>query len=211
MTKAWMHTISGRSITMARPAAAEVDPLMDLPETLARITRYNGTVPGGIYSVAQHCALMSDAVLDETGDANFAALALVHDAHEYIWGDITTPQAQGLAEIEADLFGDSRVRAVIDEAKRRGDEAIFRACGIPFPPTPDQLRLVKLFDIRMLATERQQLLATSPRRWSAAVESARPIRMRGGMTLWSIARAADEYRRRLVELCPAVARRSSQR
>jgi len=211
MTRAWMHTISGRAITMAKPEAREIDVLLDLPETLAGIARFNASVPGGIYSVAQHCCLMADAALDdEAGDADLATLALLHDAHEYIWGDITTPQAQGLAEIEAELYGDSRVAAVIAEAKRRGDAAIFAACGVPWPPAPQMLRSLKEYDLRMMATERLQLLASTPKRWSAAVEKAQPIRMRGGITLWSVGRAADEYRRRLVELCPAVARKSQR-
>lgn len=210
MSKAWMHTITGRAITMARPDKREIDALTDLPETLARITRYNGSVPGGILSVAQHCVMMADAVLDETCDADLARLALLHDGHEFIVGDITTPQVEGFAEIEIELFGDSRIASVIAEAKRRSDVAIFAALGVPWP-TPQQIQAIKSYDLRMLATERQQLLTASPKRWSAAVEKAVPIRMRGGMTLWSIAKSADEYRRRLVQLCPAVSRKSSQR
>lgn len=214
MTKAWMQSLSGRSITMSRPDAREIDPVLDLPEMLARITRFNGAVPGGIYSVAQHCVMMADAVIDETGDAELAALALLHDAHEFIWGDIITPQTEGLDEIAVETQGSQLagvIPAVIAEAKRRGDAAIFRACGVPFPPTPDQVRAIKAYDLRMLATEWRQLLATCPRRPPAAVERVQPIRMRGGIALWSIAKAAEEYRRRLVELCPAVARKSSQR
>lgn len=207
-----MQSLTGRAITMARPEAREIDPLVDMPEMLARICRYNGAVPGGILSVAQHCAMMSDAILDETGDADLAAIALLHDAHEFIWGDITTPQAEGLAEIARELFGDVEADAipmVIAAAKKRADAAIFRACGVPFPPSEAQLRVIKAFDLRMLATEKRQVLAVCGRRWAAAVERAQPIRMKGGLTLWPIARAADEYRRRLKTLCPALVRRSS--
>jgi len=210
MTRAWMQTLSGRSVTMARPDARDIDPLLDLPETLARIPRFNGAVPGGNYSVAQHSCHMADAILDEGGDADTAAVAILHDAHEYIWGDWTSPAQQGLAEIEAELFGDSRIGGVIAEAKSRADQAIFKACGVPWPPAPQQVRTVKTFDLRMLATERRQILSPSGRRWGAAVEQAAPIRMRGGITIWSIARAADEYRERLLQFCPAVARKSSQ-
>lgn len=214
MTRAWMQSLTGRAITMAAPQAAEIDPLVDLPEQLARICRYNGAVPGGQFSVAQHCALMADAILDETGDAELARIGLLHDAHEYVWGDITTPQVEGLDEIAVEMFDGSGlpvraiIPAVIAEAKKRADAAIFRACGVPLP-TVAQARAIKVWDLRMLATEKRQLLASCPRRWAAAVEKAEPIRMRGGMTLWSVARAADEYRRRLKQFCPALARRSS--
>lgn len=209
MTRAWAATLTGRAITMAAPERREIDPLQDMPEALARITRFNGSVPGGVYTVAQHCAVMSDVILDEGYDADTAVLALLHDGHEFIWGDITTPQADGLEEIESEMFGDSRVKSIIAEAKRRADAAIFAACGVPWPPTPQQMRTVKLFDIRMLATERRQLLSPSVKRWAAVVERAEPLRIRGRMTIWSTAKAADEYRERLVRLCPAVARRAN--
>jgi hypothetical protein len=206
-----MQTLTGRAITMSAPHVREIDVLVDLPETLARIARWNGTVPAGNYSVGQHCCHIADAILDETGDAEAAAIGLLHDAHEYIWGDIITPQAEGLAEIEAELYGDSRVDAVIKEAKRRGDQAIFGACGVPWPPSPQHVRTVKAYDLRMLATEHRQLLAPGARRMRAAVEQAPSVPLRGALKIWPIAKSADEYRRRLIELCPAVARKSSER
>lgn len=209
MTRAWMQTLTGRALTMAQPAPREIDPLLDIPEMLARIARFNGAVPGGVYSVAQHSVHIADAILDDTGDADTAAIGLVHDAHEYIWGDVTTPAQDGLSEIEAELYGDSRFEAVLREAKRRADQAIFRACGIPWPPTQQQLRTVKAYDLRMLATERRQLLSPCGKRWPAAIEKAPPLRMRGGISIWPVARAAEEFSDRLRRLCPAVARSSS--
>ena len=98
------------------------------------------------------------------------------------------------------------IREVVREAKRRGDVAIFAACGVPLPDEAMR-QAIKQYDIRMLATERRHLLAASPRPWAAVYERAAPIRMRGAMRLWPIARAADEYRARLRQLCPAVNRR----
>lgn len=210
MTRAWMQTLTGRTLTMARPDPREIDLLVDLPETLARVCRFNGAVPGGILSVAQHSVTMADAVLDETGDANLAAIALLDNAHEYIWGDLTTPAVEGLQEIADELFGPVEAGAIpqtIAVAKERANAAIFKACGLPWPPTEAQARIVKGFDLRLLATEKRQVLATCGRRWSAAVERAEPLRLRGGITLWPIARAADEYRKRLRQLCPALLRK----
>lgn len=203
-----MQTLSGRSITMAKPEAREIDPLLDLPEMLARVPRFNGAVPGGHYSVAQHSVLISDTILDDGGDPDTAVVGLLHDAHEYIWGDMTTPAKEGFAEIEVELFGDSRIEAVIREAKIRADAAIFRACGVPWPPPPQITRTVKTYDVRMVATERRQLLSPSGKRWNAVIERAEPLRMRGGLSLWSIAKAADEFRNRLAQLCPATTRKT---
>lgn len=208
MTKAWMQTLSGRAITMAKPDVRDIDPVLDLPEMLARIPRFNGAVPGGNYSVAQHSCLIADAILEDGGDVDTAAVGLLHDGHEYIWGDWTSPAQEGLAEIEAELFGDSRFAGVVREAKARADQVIFRACGVPWPPSLQQMRTVKIYDVRMLATERRQLLSPCGKRWSAVVEKAEPIRMRGGITPWSIARAADEFRNRLAQLCPAITRKT---
>lgn len=205
--KAWMQTLTGRSLTMAQPAPNEIDPLMDLPEMLARLCRFNGAIPSGLYSVAQHSVLIADAILDERQDAQLAAIGLLHDGHEYVWGDVTTPQQQGLGEIEAELYGDSRFKAVLEEAKRRADVAIFKACGVPWPPAPHHLRIVKSYDLRMVAMERQHLLAPSVRRWAPLVERADPIRMRGSIRPWPIAVAADAFRDRLKKLCPALTRR----
>jgi hypothetical protein len=193
---------------MAAPAVSEVDLSIDLPEMLGRVPRFNGGTVGGHYSVAQHSCLIADAILDETGDIETATIGLLHDAHEYVIGDITTPMVESLGEIEVELFatnGRPHIEVVIKEAKRRLDRAIFAACGVPWPPSDHQLRTVKAFDLRMLATEKRQLLAPPTKRWSARIEKAEPIRMRGRITLWSMVRAADEFRNRLRQFCPAVA------
>lgn len=67
-------------------------------------------------------------------------------------------------------------------------------------------RAVKDYDLRMLATEKRQLLLPSSRSWGKAIECARPIRMRGRIALWPVARAADEWRDRLHTLCPNAGR-----
>ena len=165
MTRAWAQTITGRAVTLARPDPADIDPLVDMPEALARLCRFNGAVPGGLYSVAQHCVLVSDAILDDRGDAELAAHGLLHDAHEYLLGDWTTPQVAALAEIEREMFppdgGMPRIHAAINIAKRRADEAIWRACGLPLPDDR-QASIVHDFDRRMLMMERQHLLTVPP-------------------------------------------------
>lgn len=213
MSRAWAQTMTGRAVTIAQPKPQEIDPLTDIPETLARIARFNGAVPGGVYSVAQHCVVGCDCVLEETADADLARLFLLHDAHEYALGDITTPQADGLAELIVEgnsSLGGDQFREAIETAKRRMDAAIFTACGVPLP-TPAQIRAIKSFDLRMLAMEKRQLLASSPKPWAAAVERAEPLRMRGGLKIWSQAKAAEEYRRRLLTYCPTLRRQGANR
>jgi uncharacterized protein len=212
MTKAWMQTLTGRALAMANPSPRDIDLLTDVPEGLARITRYNGAVPAGLYSVAQHCVIVADAILDERGDAELAAHGLLHDAHEFMWGDITTPQLDGLAEIAAesypDIPADAIIRGAINVAKRRADLAIYAAAGMPLP-SPHQVRVVKAYDLRALVTERNHMLSPSVKSWGAVVERAEPLRMRGSIRPWPIAQAADAFRERLLQLCPAVSRRAN--
>ncbi|MFN3549258.1 MAG: hypothetical protein ACK4U0_17360 [Mesorhizobium sp.] len=209
MTRAWAQTLTGRAVTLARPDARDIDPLVDMPEALARLCRFNGATPGGLYSVAQHCVLVSDAILDERDDAELAAHGLLHDAHEYLLGDITTPQIAAFAEIEAEIFpGTQIICGIVNEAKHRADEAIWRACGLPLPDEA-QRRVVHGYDRRMLMMERRHMLAKPPKSWGADLERIAPLRLRGKIRAWPIAQAADAFRDRLIKLCPAVTRRAA--
>lgn len=198
----WKPTISGGAMTLASITANDIDLHGDVAETLARICRFGGAVPGNAYSVAQHCVLMSDAAIEEIGDPGIAAYCLVHDAHGYVVGDIVTPVARWLSLLEAELYGTSDVvRTLIATAKARIDLAVWRAAGLP-QPSPAQRDTVAAYDIRMLAAEKRQLLMPSPRSWGAAIETAQPIRMRGRITAWAPGKAAEEFRNRLDVLCP---------
>lgn len=200
----WKHTIGGKVLDLHPFDAAAIEFDGMIAESLARLCRFDGHVPGGLYSVAQHCALMADAALEETGDASVAAYCLLHDAHEAIIGDHTTPVVLWMDAMAVELYGAGGRRmpsTILAAMKDVADLAIWRAAGLP-PPTPQQAAAVKDYDLRMLATEKRQLLMPSPRSWGEAIECARPIRMRGRIVLWPVAKAAEEWRTRLRMLCP---------
>lgn len=202
MTAIWKQTISGRAFPMSGFTALDIDLHRDIAEGLARVCRFGGHVPGNPYSVAQHCVIGADAAMEETRDANIAAYVLLHDAHEAIFGDMTTPVAKWLAAIEKELFGSGDVvRTLIATAKARLDAAIWRAAGLP-PPGKTYRKAVEDFDVRLLATEQRHLLMPAPQSWGAAIDQAKPLRLRGRLSAWPVARAADEYRARLDQLCP---------
>lgn len=200
----WKQTITGRAFPMTGFTALDIDLYGDVAEGLARLCRYGGAVPGNPYSVAQHCVVGADAALEETGDANISAYFLLHDAHEFVIGDMTTPVARWLATIAAELYGGSAhnmVETMIATAKARLDMVIWRAAGLP-PPGKTYRAAIDDFDLRMLATEQRQLLMPAPKSWGAAIDAARPITMRGRLTAWPVAKAAEQYRDRLARLCP---------
>lgn len=42
----------------------------------------------------------------------------------------------------------------------------------------------------------------APKSWGEAVDKAKPLRLRGRLSAWPVAKAAEEYRARLDQLCP---------
>jgi uncharacterized protein len=200
-------TISGKTLLLsAAGLSGEIDLHGDVAEALARLCRFAGHVPGGVYSVAQHSVLMCDAAQQETGDAHLAAICLLHDAREFVIGDTTTPAQRFLADIAASAGHDPEaIRFAFAEAGEQLDRLIFKAARIPVP-SRQVLARVKDYDIRMLATERAHLLLPTRLAWGAAVESARPIKTRGRIKIWPTAKAADEFRDRLSTYCPGATR-----
>ncbi|MBS7699193.1 MULTISPECIES: hypothetical protein [unclassified Chelatococcus] len=201
----WLQTASGRAFDLINPTAEMVDFRYDVPDALARIARFNGHVPVGPYSVAQHCCIGADAILDETGRPDLAAAFLLHDAHEAYIGDITTPVARALAHLatgEHAVDGHAQaVRKSIERLKMRLDRAIFEAAGLHWPLLGQADLLIKSMDMRMLEAERRQLLAPPPAPWG--IECEPPRLRRGALTIWPWIRAADEWRARFTRLCPA--------
>ena len=202
----WRQTASGRVVTLGPEIDwRELDIAGDMAEALARLCRYGGDVPGGVYSVAQHSVMMADAALAETGDAFLAAHCLLHDGHEWIIGDMTRPTQEWFEALAQEFYGDRAVFAVLwHKAKQRIDAAVWRAARLP-EPSPRIREMVAEYDLRMLATERAHLLMPPPKSWGTPVETARPIRTQGRIRIWSCARAATEFRDRLGALCPRAA------
>src|ERR1700710_2598335 len=91
--RAWQRMLSGRRLDILDPSPLDVE-LSDIAHGLAPGARRNGQTPGGFaYSVAQHSVL----VLEIFGHLNAGASdadklsALLHDAPEYVMGDIISP------------------------------------------------------------------------------------------------------------------------
>jgi hypothetical protein len=217
----WLQTSSGRAFDLVSPSADDVNFETDIAEALARIPRFTGHVRSGAYSVAQHCVVGAHAVYRETKRRDVAAAFLLHDAHEAYIGDIATPTAEALAAYgglialnnggtdAAGKGGMRLVEAALKLLKRRLDAAIHDAAGIIYP-LPDEVReAVKIYDLRMLATERRHLLARCTKPWNAAIESAQPLRLEGKLKVWPWAYAADAYRSALDLYAPTALRRAA--
>lgn len=201
----WLPTTTGRVIDLMAPDWRAVDLMADVADGLAKISRYTGAVPQGVYSVAQHSVIGADAVHRETGDREAAGAFLLHDGHEYVLNDKTSPAAEAeVATAEALAPGTGRIVLQMQRLmKRRVDIAIYHAAGLGTEGCPERYRrIVAEYDLRMLVTERAHLLVPCGRRWSPVVEAAQPIRMVGKLTCWPWHKAAEEFRDRLRRYLP---------
>ena len=84
--------LSGRRLDLLDPSALDVE-IEDIAHGLARVARWNGQTSGQhIFSVAQHTLLVDAIARRRTSLDRRARLAiLLHDAPEYVIGDMITP------------------------------------------------------------------------------------------------------------------------
>jgi len=91
--RAWQRMLSGRRLDLLDPSPLDVE-ITDIAHGLARVARWNGQTRGEYaYSVAQHCLLVEQIFLRLEPDAPAQACmqALLHDAAEYVIGDMISP------------------------------------------------------------------------------------------------------------------------
>ncbi|MEA3535422.1 HD family hydrolase [Rhizobium sp. CC-YZS058] len=90
--RAWQRMLSGRRLDLLDPSPLDVE-LSDIAHGLARVARWNGQTRGDhAFSVAQHSLIVEDIVrrLYDPGP-EACLLALLHDAPEYVIGDMISP------------------------------------------------------------------------------------------------------------------------
>lgn len=146
-------TRDGRPVDLLDPAAASID-FDEIAYTLANINRFAGAFEKPI-SVAQHTLIAIDAA-----PFTLKPWVALHDAHEAFIGDITRPTVSAISCIAGSMTagGGDVVRCAIDELRRRLDEAIHAAAGLPLP-SPQQARMIADYDAIALSTERRDYLA----------------------------------------------------
>ena len=91
--RAWQRMLSGRRLDLLDPSPLDVE-IEDIAQGLSRVARWNGqTVGEWAYSVAQHSLLVEQLVgrIQPQADRELRLAALLHDAPEYVVGDLITP------------------------------------------------------------------------------------------------------------------------
>ena len=91
--RAWQRMLSGRRLDLLDPAPVDIE-IEDIALGLSRVARWNGQTTGQWpFSVAQHCVLVERlATTFKPGlDRRWRLAALLHDAPEYVIGDMISP------------------------------------------------------------------------------------------------------------------------
>jgi 5'-deoxynucleotidase YfbR-like HD superfamily hydrolase len=114
--RAWQRMLSGRRLDLLDPSPLDIE-IEDIAHGLARVARWNGQTRGDhSFSVAQHSVLVESLVAQVWSDASAAELlgALLHDAPEYVIGDMISPFKNALGmdyrQFEARLESAIRLR-----------------------------------------------------------------------------------------------------
>ncbi len=90
--RAWQRMLSGRRLDLLDPTPMDIE-VEDIAHGLAFVARWNGQTRGDWpYSVAEH-SLLVEQIYGRLGDppAKWRLAALLHDAPEYVIGDMISP------------------------------------------------------------------------------------------------------------------------
>jgi len=91
--RAWQRMLSGRRLDLLDPSPLDIE-VEDIAHGLARVARWNGQTLGEhAFSVAQHSLVVEEiaAHLQPGLEPRWRLAALLHDAPEYVIGDMISP------------------------------------------------------------------------------------------------------------------------
>src|SRR6202789_1394008 len=92
-SRAWQRMLSGRRLDLLEPSPLDIE-IEDIAHGLARVARWHGQTRGShAFSVAQHSVLVERLVTELSPRLSREArlMALLHDAPEYVIGDLISP------------------------------------------------------------------------------------------------------------------------
>jgi len=183
--RAWQRMLSGRRLDLIDPSPLDIE-IADIAHGLARVARWNGQTSGAhIFSVAQH-TLLVEAVMRAQNpriDARLRLAALLHDAPEYVIGDMISP-------FKAVLGGDYKV------VEKRLLSAIHIRFGLPAVLADEVTQRIKNADRGAAYLEATMLagFAEAEARRLFGRDPGLPASLRDHyLTPWSAAKAAKRF------------------
>ena len=182
--RAWQRMLSGRRLDLLDPSPLDVE-IADIAHGLARVARWNGQTEGAhIFSVAQH-SLLVEAIARQRARLDRANRlgVLLHDAPEYVIGDMISP-------FKAVLGGDYKV------VEKRLLAAIHIRFGLP-PTLADEItKAIKAADRGAAYLEATHLAGFSQaeaRRLFGKDPGLPETTVRDYLTPWTAARAEKQF------------------
>lgn len=133
--RVWQRMLSGRRLDLLDPSPVDVE-IEDIAHGLARVARWNGQTKGAhAFSVAEHSVIVEALCveLEPRLDPRSRLVALLHDAPEYVIGDMISPFKTVLGDGYKDV--ESRLA-----------HAIHARFGLPAETPASLKRLIKKAD-----------------------------------------------------------------
>jgi uncharacterized protein len=184
-TRVWQRMLSGRRLDLLDPSPLDIE-IGDIAHGLARVARWNGQTSGAhIFSVAQHTLLVEAVMREQTPrvDVRCRLAALLHDAPEYVIGDMISP-------FKAVLGGDYKA------VEKRLLSAIHIRFGLPPLLEPAIERQIKEADkgaAYLEATELAGFAQTEARRLFGRDPGLPMATRQDYLTPWTAAKAEKRF------------------
>jgi 5'-deoxynucleotidase YfbR-like HD superfamily hydrolase len=192
--RVWQRMLSGRRLDLLDPSPLDIE-IADIAHGLARVARWNGQTSGAhIFSVAQHTLLVEAIMRAQSPriDTRLRLAALLHDAPEYVIGDMISP-------FKAVLGGDYKA------VERRLLSAIHIRFGLPPQLSTEIERQIKNADrgaAYLEATELAGFAEAEARRLFGRDPGLPEAVRRDYLAPWNAAKAEKRYLARFKALEP---------
>jgi uncharacterized protein len=134
-TRVWQRMLSNRRLDLVNPDPNDIE-ISDIALGLSRVSRWNGQTFGEhAFSVAQHSLLVESifSSITLTKNREDSLVALLHDAAEYVIGDMISP-------FKSVVGGDYKL------VEARLEQAIHLRFGLPATPSEKLKTLIKQAD-----------------------------------------------------------------
>ena len=183
--RVWQRMLSGRRLDLIDPSPLDIE-IADIAHGMARVARWNGQTNGAhIFSVAQHTLLVEAVMREQTPrvDVSYRLAALLHDAPEYVIGDMISP-------FKAVLGGDYKA------VEKRLLSAIHIRFGLPPVLAPEIERQIKAADrgaAYLEATELAGFAQAEAKRLFGRDPGLPPATRRDYLTPWTAAKAEKRF------------------
>ncbi|MGH6948609.1 MAG: HD domain-containing protein [Kiloniellales bacterium] len=188
--RAWQRMLSGRRLDLLDPSPLDIE-IEDIALGLSRVARWNGQTRGHwAFTVAQHSLLVEQIAgrLDPRLPSGWKLAALLHDAPEYVIGDLITP-------FKAAVGLDYKA------LERRLRQAIQLRFGLAAELPERAEKLVKRADRAAAFLEATQLAGFEPTIARRLFGSARGLE-RSRLTPWQPDEARERFLKRFHALLP---------